>query len=184
MSVEYFIYTEKKINGKWQCLNRKNFDGLYSLTYWSGSRSQFTESYEKLRDIGNKISIKDLSEELQKEFKEEDSWEEDSDVIFVSYEKLNEVLPKEKIYDKSGFVLKEDVASYLLDGVPILDYIKDTKRYNELSDEEKKLYQYFEWNDFDGWYYNLQKIKEHIYWQCYELEESTENVRVVLLVSY
>ena len=57
MSTSYYMYTEVNIDGKWTCINNRIIDverneELMSETYYSGSRSYFGETADKIRDIG------------------------------------------------------------------------------------------------------------------------------------
>ena len=62
------------------------------------------------------------------------------------------------------------------------------EEYLELPDEQKKFYQFYEWNSADGWYVHFKGILEHFFWQKYEWEtvnycrEDKCSYRLVLII--
>ena len=189
MSTSYFVYTEIKHNGKWICLNNKiknikDEKEKLSVTYYSGSRSYFGETYNKLEAMGDKISKKELSDELREMYGDEKDEFEDYPVV-VDFEKMKKCIPERNLYERHGYVHKNMVANYLLKEQEDICEWLDLEEYNNLSDADKKFYEYFEWNDEQGWFKYFKKIIEHVNWQLYEwqdvnLLEEVDKVRLVV----
>ncbi len=189
MSTSYYIYTEIKYNGKWICLNNKikkvkGEKEEMAVTYYSGSRSYFGETYNKLEAMGDKISKKELSNELREMYGNEKDEFEDYPVV-VDFEKMKKCIPKRDLYEHHGYVYKDMVASYLLKEQEDIYEWLDLEEYNKLSDDDKKFYEYFEWNDEQGWFKYFKKIIEHVNWQLYEWQdvnhlEEVDKVRLVV----
>ena len=175
MSTNYFLYTEIKINNKWDCINNKIKDidkekyGL-ATTYYSGSYSYFKETYDKLETIGNPIDKNELSDELKEKYGTE-KLQYETLPLSVRWEDIKACIPSEKINEYHGYVNKNIISSYLIgEQEDIYDYIS-IDEYKKLSFEEQLLYDYFEWDDSQGWFKYFKEIIEHVKWQIYEWKD-------------
>ena len=189
MSTSYFLYTEIKINNKWYCINNKIKDldkeeyGL-STTYSSGSYSYFRETYDKLEFIGNPINKNELSDELKEKYGTE-KLQYETLPLAVSWEDIKACIPSEKISEYHGYVNKNIISSYLIEEQEdIYDYIS-IDEYKKLSFEEQLLYDYFEWDDSQGWFKYFKIIIEHVKWQLFEWEDvnflkEIDGVRIIV----
>lgn len=189
MATYYYLYTEIKVDGKWYCINNKlkNMDkekyGL-STTYWSGSYSYFKETYDKLEDIGKPIDKTELSDELKERYGTEKEQYETLPLA-VDWKDIKACIPSEKLYEYHGYVYKDTVSSYRLgEQDDIYDYI-DIEEYKKLSFEEQMLYEYFEWDDSQGWFKYFKDIIEHVSWQLYEWKDvnmlkTIDNIRIIV----
>lgn len=165
MSASYYIYTEMLINGKWEsvCPYAKNIkrDKLSMIeTYYSGSRSYFNETFEKLREIGINADKNTVSEEISSRHSE--SWNNDNYpyVFVVDYDVFKKYTPKNNEKEMHGYVSKNDVFNYEKGELDEIWNYLNINEYRELTPEEKEYYRYYEWNSFSGWYYFFGKIKK------------------------
>ena len=194
MGADYYLYTEvKRTDGRWHALNGMYYNestGHYELaeTYHSGSRTYFSQTYNKLREIGSLIKAGDLSKEvLNKEL-----WLDVNDndyIISVSVNTINQTIPQTSRHQCCGYVHKSHIWDFEIDGDEIEDYLT-TEEYCSLSNEEKREYEFYEWDDPMGWYLTLKEIKEIIKFQIdeymrvnYALNEPPE-VRLICIASY
>ena len=175
MSTNYIIYTEVKHKDKWYCINNKIINvkenkAQLSTTYWSGSRSYFGETYNKLESIGKSINKKELSYEL-KEIHGEETDANEILPIAVDYEKMKNCVPADKFFENYGYVNKNIIARYKLGDIDdIYDWI-DIYEYEKLDSKEKQMYEYFEWDNSEGWLVYFKEIIEHVKWQIMEWED-------------
>ena len=189
MSTNYYLYTEIKVDSKWYCINNKikNMEkGKYGLstTYWSGSYSYFKETYDKLETIGKRIDKSELSNELKESYGiEKEQYE--TLPLAVDWEEIKDCIPSEKLHEYHGYVRKDTVASYRLgEQDDIYNYI-NIEEYKKLSFEEQRLYEYFEWDDSQGWFQYFKAIIEHVKWQLFEWRDvnilkEIENIRIIV----
>ena len=89
--------------------------------------------------------------------------------LAVSWEDIKACIPSGKINEYHGYVHKNVISSYLIgeqediyDGISI-------EEYKKLSFEEQLLYDYFEWDDSQGWFKYFKIIIEHVKWQLFVL---------------
>lgn len=192
MSTYYYLYTEIKINNKWHCINNKIQDidkGKYELstTYYSGSYSYFRETYDKLESIGNPIDKNELSEELKEKFGTE-KLQYETLPLAVSWENIKACIPPGRTNEYHGYVHKDIISSYLIkEQEDIYDCIS-IEEYKKLDSEEQLLYDYFEWDDSQGWFKYFKMIIEHVRWQLFEWEDvnflkEIDNVRIIAFIS-
>lgn len=191
MSADYSLYTEVRIDGKWQTLNArvlnaKTHELELSETYHSSSRSYFAESLNKIREIGFPVPIEDISQDIRKS----NSWTESGDVVPIygcSLSSLRKCVPNPAEHECHGFVTKDEVfgVEHGLIDEPFSSLSID--EYHALDEEEKKAYQYYEWNTADGWYNTFCDILAHIKWQLQDWYDinyflpDDEDIRLVLL---
>jgi hypothetical protein len=194
MGADYYIYTEvKRKDGNWHILNGQYYsesDNSYKIaeTYWSGSRTYFSRTYNKLRDIGHIIRPSELSPEV---FAKEDWMNEDEGdcVIAVSLNELRKAIPRTTRHKCCGYVHKSQLWDYEADGGEIDDYLS-AEEYDKLSDAEKKEYEFYEWDDPMDWYIHLKEISTIVNFQINEymrvndLWNEPSEIRLVCIVSY
>ncbi|MBO7462030.1 MAG: hypothetical protein J6T96_05495 [Bacteroidales bacterium] len=180
MSTYYYIYTEVNMNGKWVCINglvpefkydyethKYKDEREYKLceTYWNGSRSYFGQTYEKLHDLGRRVEFRDLSTELQEKWKSsvesensgESTWNYPS---IVDWDRLRTYIKPDE-YDSHGIISKDALFAYNHGDIDEL-YADDEIDFSKLSDEEKKAYQYHEWDSSYGWTWGIKKVVDEV----------------------
>ena len=194
MGADYYIYTEiKRGDNKWHALNGKYYNestGYDEIaeTYWSGSRTYFSRTYDKLRDIGSSIKSSELSPEvLNKE-----DWLSDDEydyIVAVALHDLHKAIPKTSRHQCCGYVHKSQLWDYEVENGEIDDYLS-AEEYNELSDAEKKEYEFYEWDDPMDWYIHLKDIVEVVNFQVSEymrvnhMWNEPTDIRIVCIASY
>ena len=188
MSSSYHLFTEGFVDGKWVCLNaylKKNDDYEIVETYYSGSRSYFSSTFDKLEEIGQSVRKEDLSQEVR-------HWlgvGERGRTCIVHLEDIRKTMPHAQKYECHGYVEKNMI--FLLESNEIEDIYEylSPDEYLELDEEVRKSYQYYEWNDAMGWYTHFIDLLERIKWQQYEwnithnFRSAIENVRILALHS-
>lgn len=194
MSADYMLYTEvKHKDGNWHAMNgmyysEKEEKYILTETYWNGSRTYFNNTYNKLKEIGKSIKASELSEDVLKK----ENWvKEDADapIISVSWKELQKAIPRTNRKELSGFVAKRDIWAYENDNDEICEYLSG-EMYRALSEEEKKEYEFYEWDDHYGWYSNLKYIAEKVTYQISDymtvnnMWEEPEDIRIVCVVSW
>lgn len=194
MGADYMIYTEVKRNNKWHAVNGMYYSDsekqyVLAETYWNGSRTYFSRTYDKLNELGRVIRPRDLSEEVLKKedwLKEED---DDMPIISVDWKTLLSAIPKTDRKELCGYVHKRVLWEYENEDAEIDDYLSG-EEYNALSDAEKKEYEFYEWDDPLSWYSYLRVIKEkarheiHSYMSVNGLWDEPEDFRIVCIVSW
>lgn len=194
MGADYTLYTEvKRKDGNWHAMNgmyysEKEEQYVLSETYWNGSRTYFNNTYNKIKEIGKSIKASELSEDV---LKKEDWVKEDTDapIISVSWKELQKAIPKTNRKELSGFVAKRNIWAYENDNDEICEYLSG-EMYRALSEEEKKEYEFYEWDDRYGWYSNLKYIAEKVtcqisdYMTVNNMWEEPEDIRIVCVVSW
>lgn len=165
MSASYYIYTEVCLNEKWisVCPYIRNVEKdklVMSETHYSGSRSYFSETFDKLREIGGYVDKTTVSRDISERHGE--GWNNDNYlyVISVDYAVFKQYAPKNGEKQFHGFVSKNDIFSFEHGDCDDLWEYLTAKEYKKLSSEEKKFYDYYEWDSFDSWYYNFGLIKK------------------------
>ena len=194
MGADYYIYTEvKRKDGSWHALNGKYYNeskSLYEIseTYHSGSRTYFSKTYNKLREIGSLIKTNALSPEIL----EKEDWlvgDDESCAIVVSLIALRKSIPNIARHQCCGYVHKRVIWECEVNGEEIDDYL-DSDEYNELSDAEKQEYEFYEWDDPTGWFVHLKEIAAIVNFQIEEymrvnmLWNEPDGIRIVCIASY
>ena len=177
MGCTYLLYLEGKVDGKWKCLNgwyrevpygQKKAKLMPSHLYWSESRSSFGETYEKLSEIGRFVPFSKLSPEVRKahpDFKFKWDWmkneetREEETYLVVPLEAFRATVPK-------GF---ENHGVYHKDMLERFDAYETDELWNEeepdlssMDPEERKCWEYREWDDRDGWRRWFKKLNERV----------------------
>lgn len=167
MSASYYIYAEILIDGDWKsiCPYVKNLkkDKLSMVeTYYSGSRSYFSETFDKLRELGINADKSTISKEISS--RHEESWQDDNYpyVFAVDYDTLKKYAPRNNEKEMHGYVSKNDIFEYEKGDLDEIWNYLNGEEFRNLSSEEKKYYQYFEWNSADGWYRYFGEIKNSV----------------------
>lgn len=205
MSTSYFIYTEIQINGrwvavnalvpsfKWDSQNNKYLDRYtYKLgeTYYNGSRSYFHEAYDKLEQIGQTIKFADCSDAVKESWKSSvkaeekgENWYSPIAVAFSDFEKYVDV----NKFDRHGVIHKDQIFEWENDDIDDL-YPVDHDEYQQMTDEEKKQYQYYEWDDSFGYnrvfkqiYRNVVKELNSFKEQNFMMDDVQYPTRIILI---
>lgn len=194
MGANYYIYAEMKNDkGEWELIPQKMFnrkDNKWEIPpiYWNGSRTYFSESYDKLRSIGKLINKNEISKETLNNY-----WHDIDDIydniVAVPFNKIvNECSNGNKQY--SGFVRKNDIFDYENDRIDYFSSLSG-KEFNRLSDAAKMDYEYYSWNDPYGWYGIFQIIIENVKtilalysYVNYLYDLDYANIRILLFASY
>ena len=107
--------------------------------------------------------------------------------LAVSWEDIKACIPSEKINEYHGYVNKNIISSYLIgEQEDIYDCIS-IEEYKKLSFEEQLLYDYFEWDDSQGWFKYFKIIIEHVNWQLFEWKDvnflkEIDEVRIIVFI--
>lgn len=180
MSASYFIYTEVKINDEWHCINglmpkfkynwgNHKYENEYEYelaeTYYNGSRSYFGEAYNKLRDIGYGGKFIEMSKELQPLYASSiedekegvDSWWHP---IFIDYDCFKKYVNPDK-FDSHGLVHKNTLFAWENGDAEEL-WAVDHEELAELTEEEKRAYVYYEWDNPWDWHYYFKIINRYV----------------------
>lgn len=119
MGSYYRLYTEVKIGDEWICINHmypdieKDNKEYLSVTYYSGSRSFFHETAEKLEELGHRTARSDLSRTLQERFSEFRDQENFFWCTVTDFEEMKGVIPKGyNRKENHAFVHKDTVFAY------------------------------------------------------------------------
>lgn len=205
MSSSYFIYTEIQINGKWLAVNalvpsfkwdNKNNRYLdqytYKLgeTYYNGSRSYFREAYDKLEQIGQTLKFSDCSDAVKQSWgssveaeEKGENWHFPIAIALSDFEKYVDV----DKFDRHGVVHKDQIFEWKNNDIEDL-YPIEHDEYCQMSDEEKKQYQYFEWDNPFGYnrifkeiYRNVIKELNSFKEQNFMINDAQYPVRIILI---
>ena len=194
MGADYYIYTEykDKKSNRWKPLNGQFFDeklGAYKLgpTYVNGSRTYFARTYDFLRSAGYVVDIKDVSPEIL----ESENWvSSENTIIAASLTSLKNALqPIANRKECCGYVNKSVIWDHVANGSEIDEWLT-AQEYNELSDAEKKIYEFLEWDDSTSWpihvrdIVNLVVAQKHFYYEINYDDLNDEEIRIVCFVSY
>lgn len=194
MGADYYIYTEykDKKSNRWKPLNGLFFDEKltqYKLgpTYVNGSRTYFSRTYDFLRSIGYVADIKDISPEI---LESEDWVSDENTIVAASLTSLKNALqPIANRKECCGYVNKSTVWNYVANGTEIDEWLT-AQEYNELSDAEKKTYEFLEWDDSTSWPIHIRDIvnlvvaQKHFYYEVNYDDLDDEEIRIVCFVSY
>ena len=190
MSTSYYMYTEVNMNGKWTCINNRIRDvekakDVLSETYYSGSRSYFGATANKIEDIGYWINHNEMSDAVKSIFKDSQYFR----AIAVSPKSMRDCFPEDKtLKEFCGYVLKDTLFRFQTRDIDDIYEWLSADEYLALPEEEKAFYQFYEWNAEDGWYKYFKEILEHFNWQKYEWglvnwnKENDYDFRLVLVI--
>lgn len=167
MGTYYSIYAEARVGKKWYNISPliKDTDGSIKAYPIIDGKSFLSETYDKLKDdlymCGRPA---DLSPELQEVFDEDDDesygcfaetykQHYDNRMFLVNYGKsVKSRVKKDRPFRYQGYVFKYSIAAYEIgEQEEIFEWLT-RQEYESLSEEEKKDYAYFEWNEWQDWY--------------------------------
>lgn len=168
MSTYYSIFAEVRVQNKWSFLGPYVHDiygRIHTLPVIAG-KSMMREAYEELRDCIHSIGLPaDMSEEMQELFKPAAMMKDFSGktithqeyykncAFVVSFEDtICRRIKKDRPFQYSGYVNKRLIAAFETDEYQGIEWWLSPEEYKALPEKEKKTYQYYEWNDSDGWY--------------------------------
>jgi hypothetical protein len=191
VGADYYLYTEVKQDDGWHVLNGRYYNVSKNRlemaeTYYSGSRTYFSRTYDKLRDIGTIIKTNELSPEV---LEKEDWLDENDRVVSVSINELRQSIPKTSRHQCCGYVHKSQIWNYEIENGEIDEYLS-AEEYDELSDAEKNEYEFYEWNDPMDWYLHFKEIVSIVNFQIGEymrvnhLWHEPTNIRLICIASY
>ena len=189
MSTSYFLYTEAFIDDKWVCINpsfEKEGKRYLAMTYESGSRSYFSQTADKIEEIGVRLRFEDLSAELQGRYKS--CWNDELvRILSAEVDTMRGCIPSGQAHEYHGIVLKDSVFAYESGDIEDLYKSITPEEYAKLDDIGKQLYQYYEWDDPMGCFVHFKDILQHVHWQIHDWQsvygdEAINKCRVVTLV--
>ena len=188
MSSSYEFFTEVRLKDGWHCINpvmkkdATNDDGCpLALTYWSGSRSYFGETADKLYDMGICFDVSDLSPELSQFF--DNGYVRQS---LIALEDIKSAMPSSVKFDHYGYVDKRDIFLYESGELDDIYEYYSYDEYSGFTDEKKKSYQYYEWDASDGWFTHFKTLINntetllYFYTTVNYVDISPSNVRLVM----
>lgn len=165
MGTYYSIYAEACVGEKWYNISPliKGRDGVIKAYPIIDGKSFLSETYDKLRDdLYMRGRPADLSPELREIFNEDDDesygyfaetykQHYDNSMFLVNYVKsVKNRVKKDRPFRYQGYVFKYSIAAYEIgEQEEIFDWLT-RQEYDSLSEEEKKDYAYFEWNEWQG----------------------------------
>lgn len=162
MSAEYYIHVlaKKKDEDKWHCIDPyvKSEDGKLemSCTYSNGSRSYFSNTWEKLCELADycHLDADKLTDDAKEELK--DYMEPYYGIAWVDYDRFKACVPKDNEFSIVGFALKSELVEEEDD-----EYVSiiSPKEYHKLKVEEQRCYQFIERDDYYGWKYYFKHIR-------------------------
>lgn len=174
MSTYYYVYLEAEIDNEWKLIcpkiQTKNKDSISPIIY--GSRSWFSAMNEKLLDLGGRINFCNLSPELKNVINTELIDSEPLDLedkpswfyaVQCNINSFFNAIPNDCCKEYHGYVDKNSIMAYKLDGEEIYSWL-DIEEYRDLSEKEKLMFEYFEWNSFDSWLSKFLQMKPIINW--------------------
>lgn len=192
MSTYYFLYTEAVVDGKRICLDghikdlERNKLRL-SMTYENGSRSYFGEAADEFRRYGYVLKMTDLSDELKEEFPSllmEDNY---TTIIGVDWSLFKSVTPADDEYQLHGWVRKDDLHMFKHD--EDMEYIEfvEPEELRNMSPEEKKLIEYYEYDDSMSWEKYFKIIRSAVgetisRWSSVNYLKDLKDIRIVMFI--
>jgi hypothetical protein len=182
MGTQYNFYTQIKLKEQWICVNplvpKYDKDGnliKYKLaeTYWNGSRSYFSNAFNKFRELGFEMPFSQLDKTIKNEFNEPDDYSffgnEQEEMVYVAdYSKIKSKIHP-SLFESSGMVLKSDIFRFEKEGEDIYDWLT-LEDFKELPGEAQALYAPYHWDALDGWHHHFKEIVEKVENQLYMLD--------------
>jgi len=192
MSTRYFLYTEIKIDGTWLCINERvpvvynNNDLMMVPTFETSARTSFEAAYRNLSDDGYRLSVEEMSKNLQYEMKNT-HYELSSPLFAVTYDKITAMLNKPG-KEHCAFALRQEIIAFEnYEEDQIYDYVT-IKDYKTMDPELRKAYQYYEWNNRDSAYRFYSEIRDRVttqlqLWRSVNYRSDYTEIRVILFIS-
>lgn len=179
MGTYYSIYAEVRVGDKWYNLNPlfQGEDGEIDVCPVLDGRSWLREGYEELEENSYACGRpKDISKEVKTVFAHEDDEPHDGlfgintykdfynqTIFLVNYGKsVKSRVVEHRPTRYRGYVLKVSIAAYEINEYDIIGSWLTEKEYEKLSDNEKKQYAYYEWDEPDDWYKIYNMIVEKV----------------------
>ena len=169
MGVHYSVYAEVRIGCKWYNLNplfqREN--GQLDICPILHGRSWLKDAYEMLEEMGYAYGRPDnLSKEVRQVFKYSDdepyapdlhinTYKDfyDRAMFLVNYGKsVKSMVKAHKPTRYQGYVSKVAIAAYEIDEYDTINNWLTEEEYKVLSERQKRMYTYYEWDEPDDWY--------------------------------
>ena len=163
MSTYYYIYAEARYKDKWYSINPivRKADGTYLVKEVFWAQSGFREMYYNMEEWATERGIPDnLSVELRSKYREnlDDVYADlgskityrqyyRSKILIVPYQKMKPHLVRDRPYKHMGYVYRECIPDFECGEVDEIENWITIDEYKNLSDEEKKSYAYYEWNN-------------------------------------
>lgn len=180
MSTSYFVYAEARINDKWVLINGKipeykwdwdeeaytdEFQYKVAPTYYNGSRSYFGDASDKLKDIGRCGKFRELSDALKEEWSNSTQNENDGNSIYyhpfiIDYTKFKDYA-NPKYFTHHGLIHKDMIFSFEHDDIEEL-WQNSEIDFSKISEEEKQLYTYYEWDEPYDWAFHFKQILKNL----------------------
>ena len=166
MSTYYEVFLEANVNNEWKVVSpfvKKIADNTLDLIpVCFGSKSWYGEMYQRFREIGYNLDYCELSKDIKNWYKSQTNYEprygENIQAVKCDLIDFYREIPMEQIYEYHGFVHKDIISAYKLKNIcEISDYL-DAEEYDSLSNQSKVLYEYFEWDDSQGWFSKFKEI--------------------------
>ena len=203
MSTYYNVYTEAKIDGKWRCIDGYLHHVPYgedkeelclSTLYFNGSRSYFSDAYDRLREIGEMVPFSALSEEVKKEWTgmeyEEYFWnpgepKKETRILTVSLDSFKASMPKG--YECHGVCHKDTIVAY--ENGDIGEPYDESREVDlsKLTQLEQNAYLYYEWDSPYSWNARFKEIKKNLdvtLEKYFDMNYVTpEKIRLVIILS-
>ena len=193
MSASYIFFVEAKINGKWRCINSRvphfeKKDGVFEdkceyrlhETYWNGSRSYFSRAFEKYCELGHKCKFADISPELRDLYAKWCEDELNGGDVFTSYYQpvvldYNTLISSvdEKKFDHHGLVHKDYIFEYENGDLEEI-FCAERDETKDLSPEELKAYEYYEWDSWWDWNWGLKELKRRVVFDVQRFEDAND----------
>ena len=191
MGVDYLVYAEVNVDGKWYslCPQYKMNDGSLVTGPLYYCSSSFTPVHYELQSNSIFHGIPDdMSEDLKKLLRVDadfggtcygaKTWREYYQRIMYCVNFAQAIVPcvvKENPFKYEGYVLKEEMAAFECHETDEFSEWLTEKEYTELDKKEKRMYAFYRWNEPNGtfWFYN--KIAQRIWALCELFEDICGN---------
>ena len=197
MSTTYTLFTEVQVADKWYCISplMRIVDHMIDPTetelalvptFETNARYHFEKTYYLMQDDGYRVTLRDLSEDLQKE--SVNSYTDFAEpTLAIDYERITSYLNLQ-LKEHRAFALRSDVEAYESgQEEDIYDYVC-LEVYKKMDEELKKAYQYYEWNDSHGTFRYYSEFKKRVEeqlanWRYVNYRKEPAAVRLVLFIS-
>lgn len=209
MGVYYFAYLQSYIHGEPIAIGPfiKTKKGECELTTVLEAQSAFREAYDWLQVKPCRVGLPEkLCDELYKVFCTDEtdpvldkSWEDyyKSSMKIYRFNDIKDLVKKDRPFKYQAYVTKEQMVSHECGEDDEIYSWLTKEEYEALSEEEKREYVYYEWNDPYGAYGGvstlINNINSVIYflersygagWDFDEVNEIVNNLEVLLEVSW